>query len=212
MLFWIIRILFIGMLIIYDLMYIYFLKKRKRYELFLENFYINLGLIILYNALCLIPAILPSLLYIIPKSWIGSNMIISLWYFSVGIILIIIGVMVMALSLKMRRVIGAQDTSGKLLTSGVYSFSRHPIYFSISILSLGLALSFNNLNALIIIPIIILLNFLTGKIEEKYDMDERFKNQYSHYKEKTRALGPFWFWLILVLAIGIPFLFLLFNL
>ncbi len=208
-LFWIIRLSFIGMLLIYDLIYIYFLKNRKKYENFLENFGINLVLVILYNIFCYIPVIIPSSSEFIPSSTFKQNLFILIWFYLLGSILIILAILIFTLSLKIRKVLGAQDTSGKLLTSGVYGFCRHPIYFAISMTSLGLALILNNMDGLIITPIIILLNFFTGKIEEKYDMRVRFGKTYSEYKKNTRALGPWWYWLIIVLSVIISLIYLM---
>lgn len=205
-LFWIIRGSFIGFLVIYDLIYIYFLKNRKKYQPILENFTSNLFLVILYNILCYVPVIIPPSSEIISNFIFSQNIVISIWFSALGIIFIIFALIIFIFSLKMRKVLGAQDTSGKLLTSGVYKFCRHPIYFSISLISLGFPLILYNIEGLLLIPLIILVNFLTGKIEEKYDMKIRFKEEYVIYKKTTKALGPWWFWLIIISSCLLPIL------
>jgi len=54
------------------------------------------------------------------------------------------------------------------------------------------------------IPLIIILNLFTGRIEEKYDMMVRFKKEYTIYKKTTKALGPWRYWLKIVLSTIIP--------
>jgi hypothetical protein len=65
-------------------------------------------------------------------------------------------------------------------------------------------LLFNNIDGLLVVPLIILINLLMGKMEEKYDVGVRFRNQYSVYKTQTRAFGPIWLWIALVTAIILP--------
>ena len=109
-------------------------------------------------------------------------------------------------TLKKRKVVGAQDTDGKLFTTGVYSFCRHPIYLGISLSCLGIILFFINIDAFLVYPFILCGNMFTGKIEEMYDISIRFKEEYLDYKKQIRIFGPFWFWMILIGLIIAPIL------
>ena len=73
-----------------------------------------------------------------------------------------------------------------------------------SLICLGLALVFNNLDGLLVVPLITLINLLMGKVEEKFDVGIRFKDQYPQYKMQTKAFGPLWFWIILIIAVFLP--------
>ncbi len=104
----------------------------------------------------------------------------------------------------MRKVVGAQDIEGTLITNYFYSFCRHPIYLGITLISLGFVLIFVNFDAIIVISFIILGNYLTGTIEEKYDMRIRFGEEYKKYRDNVRRYGPLWFWILLIIVIILP--------
>ena len=203
---WILRLSILGVLFLYNIFYRFLLKDREKYGKYLENLALNLIMVIIYNIFNYIAVMLPSDPNLIPNSIFSQNLVVISWHDLIGSILIIMAVAIMILTLRMRKVLGAQDTGGKLLTSGLYGFCRHPIYFAISLISLGFSLTFNNLDGLLVVPIVICLNMMTGIIEQKYDMEIRFKEEYSEYKKEVRIFGPIWFWVILVLVISFPVL------
>lgn len=201
---WIIRLTFVGTLLLCVVLSGSFLKERVKYEKYFENFALNLILVIGYNAFVYITALLPSDPNVIPNAFFTGNQFIRNWYIVFGAAAIIIGVTFSIIALRIRKKVGVQDTGGKLFTSGLYGFCRHPIYVAISLNCLGLALLFDNLDGLLVVPITILINLFVGKIEEKYDIGMRFKEEYPKYKMQTRAFGPIWFWIVLIIAIFIP--------
>ena len=104
--------------------------------------------------------------------------------------------------------IGGQDTKEGLITSGVYQFARHPIYLGIVLISLSLALMIVNVDGMMVLPLVFLASFLQSEVEEKYDVGERFREEYEAYRRTTPRFGPHWFWFALtggvvaVLAFG----------
>ncbi len=188
----------------YIFIYAFFLKDREKYTHILENNKINIILVFIYNIVCYLSVLLPADPNILIKPSIFENSFVIIWFNILAIILYILGGYLLFITLKMRKVIGAQDTEGKLLTNSSYSFFRHPIYLGISLIALGMVLTSINLDAMIIFPFILLGNYLTGTIEEKYDIEERFKKQYQEYKKKVRRFGPFYFWLFLLLIVSLP--------
>ena len=157
-----------------------------------------------FNAFCYTSVLIPPDINIIQKPSFLYNPLNIRWFDIVGLIFIVLGVIILLSSILKRRSIGAQDTDGMLLTTGVYSFCRHPIYFGIIILSLGFSLRSINIDSLLIFPLILLLNYIQAKIEEVYDVGIRFNEEYSKYKNEVRIFGPIWFWCTLIIVFIFP--------
>ena len=74
--------------------------------------------------------------------------------------------------------------NGNLITSGIYSFIRHPMYYSLILISLGvfiIKLSFYYLFLTISLTLVIKSKII---LEEKY-LNKKFKN-YLFYKDKVK--------------------------
>lgn len=81
-------------------------------------------------------------------------------------------------------------SKGKLLTTGIYSYTRNPIYSAFTILSVGILLIANNYY-LLILPFIYWL-FLTALMiltEEKW-LQKEFGKEYEEYKKKVNRCIP----------------------
>jgi protein-S-isoprenylcysteine O-methyltransferase Ste14 len=201
---WIIRLTFVGMFFLFVIICGIFLKDREKHEKYLENRVLNLIVVIVYSIFAYVPVLLPSDPNVIPNTIFTEHQFIISWYIVLGSVLFVIGVTLYIISLRIRKTVGAEDTDGKLITSGSYGFCRHPLYLGCSLICLGFALLFHNLDGLLVVPLIVLINLLMGKIEEKYDMGIRFKEEYPKYKMQTRAFGPIWFWIVLIITIILP--------
>jgi protein-S-isoprenylcysteine O-methyltransferase Ste14 len=77
------------------------------------------------------------------------------------------------------------DSINKLITSGIYSKLRHPIYLSNIIIYIGIALAFSSSISLALGFILSLTWFITSLIEVKILM-EKFGQKYTEYKKITR--------------------------
>ena len=201
---WIIRLSLIVCAYILIAVFAYFLKNRDKYQVLLENTVINTISVILFNVFCYIPMILPPDENIIQKPSFLNHPLNVRWFDVVGLILMVLGVLFLLRTILKRRSIGAQDTDGRLLTTGIYSFCRHPIYFGIIILSLGFGLRDINIDSLLVFPFILLLNYLQAKMEEIYDVGIRFKEEYSKYKNQVKMFGPIWLWSALITILIFP--------
>ena len=74
--------------------------------------------------------------------------------------------------------------NGKLVTSGIYRFLRHPMYYSLILISLGvfiINLSFYNLFLTLTLTLVIKFKII---LEEQY-LNKKFKN-YLFYKDKVK--------------------------
>jgi len=208
---WLIRLILMGFLFILAAIFAYFLKNREKYSSLLENTTINLFSVILFNAFCYISMIIPSDESVIARPPLFNHALNLRWFDILGLIMMIFGVLIMLRTIFMRKAVGAQDTAGKLLTKGIYSFCRHPIYFGIIMVSLGLGLRRINVDGLIIYPLILLANFIQAKLEEVFDVGVRFKEEYLEYKKKIRIFGPIWFWLVLLIVLILPLIISILN-
>jgi len=82
-----------------------------------------------------------------------------------------------------------EDTTA-LITSGVYTYIRHPLYASLIIFSLGAFLKdFSILGVGLVITTLIGV-YLTARIEEGHNL-ERFGQAYQDYMDKTKRFIPF---------------------
>lgn len=76
--------------------------------------------------------------------------------------------------------------SQHLITTGLYKYSRHPMYLGILIVIIGLWLNYASLTGLIIIIIFYLINnYYFINQEEKY-LIKQFKDEYLIYQTKVR--------------------------
>jgi len=148
-----------------------FLKKSYEFSLVLLQFFI----IILHFI---------QLEFIPKKEIMQVNFIFSF----VGFLLIIISTIVMLISIKD---LGSNLSpfprpivNGNLTTSGIYSFIRHPMYYSLILISFGFfitKLSFYHLCLTISLALIIKFKII---LEEKY-LNKKFKN-YFIYADKVK--------------------------
>ncbi|PIN77888.1 hypothetical protein COV15_01180 [Candidatus Woesearchaeota archaeon CG10_big_fil_rev_8_21_14_0_10_34_12] len=76
----------------------------------------------------------------------------------------------------------------KLVTTGIYSKIRHPIYLGWIIFNIGAFLIIENFQSLVIALIFTLVWYLEARQEERF-MEKKFKN-YKKYKEKTGMFFP----------------------
>jgi len=201
---WIIRTTLIIILFAYIFIYAYFLKNRKKYKKLIENTKFNIFLVIISNLICYISVGIPPDTNLISSPLILKHSLVISWYSYLGIILFIIGSSFAIITFANRKVIGAQDTKCKLLTNGIYSFCRHPIYLGIIFISLSIPLKFINFDGILVFPFIFIANFIVSKLEENFDLKVRFKEEYSFYKKRTKIFGPVWFWIILLIFLILP--------
>jgi len=73
-----------------------------------------------------------------------------------------------------------------LVTNGPFRYSRNPQYISVNILYLGIAVSFNSLWPIVLLPVILLI-MIEGiiKREERY-LERKFGEEYLSYKSRVR--------------------------
>jgi protein-S-isoprenylcysteine O-methyltransferase Ste14 len=207
---WIVRFVLLGLLAAYVAISGYLLKHRDRYGRLLENGFVNLALVLLYNLLCYLIVGLPSdqdvlslpAFFMHPAARTGLSI--------VGQVLIVAAVVMLVVAVVRRKTLGGQDVKEGLLTSGIYRYFRHPIYTGIVWIALGFPLTTQNLDGLLMFPGVLLANAAQAAAEERWDVGIRFQVEYEEYRKRTRMLGPVWFWAalvgILLALMGVPYL------
>jgi protein-S-isoprenylcysteine O-methyltransferase Ste14 len=207
---WIVRLVLLGLLTVLVGTSGYSLKYRERYGRLLENGVVNLILVALYNILCYLIVGLPSEQSVVPTPAFLARSRVQDGFSVVGQVLMGLAAVVMVAALVQRKALGGQDAPEGLLTSGIYRYSRHPIYTGIVWMSLGLAMASVNWEGLLMVPAVFAVNVVQAVLEERYDVGVRFRSQYESYRRRTRMFGPVWCWVllggILALLAGIPYL------
>jgi len=78
------------------------------------------------------------------------------------------------------------EATTRIIATGLYRFSRNPIYCGFILVGLGIAFAVNNLwIALLQIPLIFALDKFIIQKEEIY-LEEKFGEEYRAYKKKVR--------------------------
>jgi protein-S-isoprenylcysteine O-methyltransferase Ste14 len=73
-----------------------------------------------------------------------------------------------------------------IVTDGPYRFSRNPIYIGMAALYVGLAVAFDAIWALILLPVVLLvIRFYVIAREERY-LETKFGEEYLSYKRSVR--------------------------
>ncbi len=111
----------------------------------------------------------------------------------IGVILCGVGV---AFAIWARRHLGknwgmprSQKENPDLITTGPYTYVRHPIYTGVLLAILGSILA-SDLRGLILFVIVAAYFVYSAKTEERY-MTEKFPQQYPSYKAQTKMIVPF---------------------
>jgi protein-S-isoprenylcysteine O-methyltransferase Ste14 len=207
---WIVRFVLLGLLAAYVGVSGYFLRHRDRYRQLLENGLTNLVLVLLYNCLCYLIVGLPARQSVLPQPAFFTHSTARTGLSIVGQVLIVAAVLMLIITVMRRKALGGQDVKEGLLTSGIYRYFRHPIYTGIVWIALGLPLTTQNLDGLLMFPGVLLANVVQATVEERWDVGARFQTEYEEYRKRTRMFGPIWFWValigILLALVGVPYL------
>jgi protein-S-isoprenylcysteine O-methyltransferase Ste14 len=107
-----------------------------------------------------------------------------------GFILTVIGFLCgLAAFFEFRRAQTTLDPHGsvkQIVTSGIYRFTRNPIYLGFFLVIIGLPLDYGNYWGILLAPLFTLtLNRLVIEKEEAY-LEKKFGEEYTNYKSRVR--------------------------
>ena len=109
-----------------------------------------------------------------------------------GLLVAIVGICVMVLSLvQLRKNLTAFPTptiDAELITSGMYKFSRHPIYTGIILFLFGYGFFQNSISKLILVSMLLLLFYFKTNYEEN-QLLQKFRD-YEGYRKNVNRFFP----------------------
>ena len=73
-----------------------------------------------------------------------------------------------------------------LLTGGPFRLSRNPMYLGMVVQYVGLALLFNSLWAIVLLPLALVVVNLTVIKREEWCLEQKFGQEYQAYKARVR--------------------------
>ena len=114
---------------------------------------------------------------------IGKNPI-QLFFTTTGFILVGLGFILMAVGWN--RIYKAKNN---LVTSGIYSYTRHPQYLGLMMITLGLLSSVPTIITLLMWPVLCVMYYVLAKREEK-EMINKFGDEYMEYKRRVKMFVP----------------------
>ena len=107
-----------------------------------------------------------------------------------AIIILVIGIFIMIAAGKMFRSdkqdVSVHTKTENIYQSGIYAYSRNPLYLALTMIALAGGLYFDKLWILIsLIPVLYIMNKMVIAKEEAY-LERKFGDEYRAYKEKVR--------------------------
>jgi protein-S-isoprenylcysteine O-methyltransferase Ste14 len=132
-----------------------------------------------------------GIVYLFQLSWSLS----SIFPYGIlpGVILIITGVWIISRGIKVLRLshgfagINQGDT---LVTTGIFAYTRNPMYFGAILMMLGLFLVSAFTFILISTVLFLLVFFIVAKLEEK-QLEQKYGKKYRAYKRKVPLFFPY---------------------
>ena len=120
-----------------------------------------------------------------PKIEISNDLFISSFMIIIGLIIILFA---MILFRKYQTTITPLNPSNatKLITDGIYKYSRNPMYLGLLLVLFGISIILNPIGGLSLIPLFILYLNLFQIIPEENAMVDLFKDEFLEYKENVR--------------------------
>jgi protein-S-isoprenylcysteine O-methyltransferase Ste14 len=79
--------------------------------------------------------------------------------------------------------------NASLITTGAYSYIRHPMYFSVLVMMLGVIVSKPTLLSFFIYALLVATLFLKATKEEVLWMEQSY--EYKNYRQQTKKIIPF---------------------
>ena len=120
-----------------------------------------------------------------PKIEISNDLFISSFMIIIGLIIMLSAIILFK---KYQTTITPLNPSNatKLITDGIYKYSRNPMYLGLLLVLFGISIILNPIGGLSLIPLFILYLNLFQIIPEENAMVDLFKDEFLEYKENVR--------------------------
>jgi protein-S-isoprenylcysteine O-methyltransferase Ste14 len=98
---------------------------------------------------------------------------------AIGAVIIITGIMTLG------KYFTASINPKGLVTHGIYSKIRHPIFMGVILVYLGIEFIFQSIYGLLLVIFVLIPFYIYSAIEEEKILSKIFKDKYTAYKKKT---------------------------
>jgi protein-S-isoprenylcysteine O-methyltransferase Ste14 len=98
---------------------------------------------------------------------------------AIGVVILITGIMTLG------KYFTASITPKGLVTHGIYSKFRHPIFMGVILVYLGMEFIFQSIYGLLLVIFVLIPFYIYSAIEEEKMLSKTFKDKYTAYKKKT---------------------------
>ena len=120
-----------------------------------------------------------------PKIELDNRSLISIIVFMFGVLIVLVG------GYQFRKASTTvnpllPEESSKLVTSGIYRYSRNPMYIGFFLFLLAWSILLGSLVTLLVLPIFVLLITKVQIVPEEAILEEKFQNEYRQYKSNVR--------------------------
>jgi protein-S-isoprenylcysteine O-methyltransferase Ste14 len=108
---------------------------------------------------------------------------------SIGLALLVGGTAIMVAAGLLFRKVGNNlepwRSATTIVSSGVYRFTRNPMYLGMALIFAGLAMVFDGLAALMLLPVVVIIIQTQVIAREERYLEEKFGDDYRAYKNKV---------------------------
>ncbi|SYZ72145.1 conserved membrane hypothetical protein [Candidatus Zixiibacteriota bacterium] len=132
---------------------------------------------------CLIAGLLLQLAIALPFLPLQSAHILGVIIFFTGFVF---GLPSLVRFRRAKTTVNPYRTTTSFVSTGPYRYSRNPIYVAMILNYIGLAVLFNRLWAVILVPVVIWLLTLWVIIPEEKYLETKFGDEYCRYKSRVR--------------------------
>ena len=121
----------------------------------------------------------------IPLPFVVSSVVENIG-FALVVIGFLFGVAALLAFRKARTTVNPHGSVSSIVTSGVYRFTRNPIYLGFLLMLIGLPLNSGTYWGILLAPVFVMsMNRLVIEKEEAY-LEEKFRDVYAGYKSRVR--------------------------
>lgn len=131
-----------------------------------------------------------------------------IWFLMLGFVLILIGIKIISMVRKLFKVVVVSSDEVKLITSGVYSLVRHPIYLAWILIYTGWSFILDSPLAILYVPVLIIFLDIHSIYEEKHILVPKYGDLYHRYYKKVpyRMFSPPYNYIIIIIGIIVTYL------
>lgn len=144
--------------------------------------------------------IFPSNFSYFQNLWIGFLML--------GIVLVTVGFKIISMVRKLFKLDVVSSDDSELITTGPYSFVRHPLYLAWALIFMGWSFILDSPLAIIFIPFLILFLEIHSIYEEKHILIPKYGDSYIQYCRKIpyRMFSPPYNYALIIIGIIVGYL------